>query len=78
MTFPETSAPPVNGTADSTIHDLGYRRYEGAREGARGAFRALFWQGVRPMFGLGRPIKAMKPERNSCGASSVGREELAG
>lgn len=43
--------------ATSTIHDLGYRRYEGAREGSRGAFRALFWQGFRAMFGLGRPWK---------------------
>ncbi|MFN9308358.1 MAG: ABC transporter permease, partial [Gemmatimonas sp.] len=42
---------------DSTIHDLGYRRYDGEREGARGAFRALFWQGFRAMFGLGRPMK---------------------
>jgi ABC-2 type transport system permease protein len=41
----------------STIHDLGYRRYDGAREGARGAFSALFWQGFRAMFGLGRPFK---------------------
>jgi ABC-2 type transport system permease protein len=43
--------------ATSTIHDLGYRRYEGAREGSRGAFRALFWQGFRAMFGLGRSWK---------------------
>jgi ABC-2 type transport system permease protein len=46
--------PDANG---STIHDLGYRRYDGAREGARGAFSALFWQGFRAMFGLGRPFK---------------------
>jgi ABC-2 type transport system permease protein len=44
-------------TTDSTIHDLGYRRYDGEREGARGAFRALFWQGFRAMFGVGRPMK---------------------
>ena len=42
---------------DSTIHDLGYRRYDGEREGARGAFRTLFWQGFRVLFGVGRPIK---------------------
>ncbi|WP_434479645.1 ABC transporter permease [Gemmatimonas sp.] len=41
----------------STIHDLGYRRYDGAREGSRGAFRALYWQGFRAMFGVGRPWK---------------------
>jgi ABC-2 type transport system permease protein len=44
-------------TTDSTIHDLGYRRYDGEREGARGAFRALYWQGFRAMFGVGRPMK---------------------
>jgi ABC-2 type transport system permease protein len=43
---------------DTTIHDLGYRRYDGAREGVRGAWRALFAQGFRAMFGLGRPLKS--------------------
>jgi len=43
---------------DTTIHDLGYRRYEGAREGVSGAWRALFTQGFRAMFGLGRPLKS--------------------
>lgn len=47
----------ASGAGESTIHDLGYRRYDGPREGARGAFRALFWQGFRAMFGLGRPLK---------------------
>jgi ABC-2 type transport system permease protein len=42
----------------SVIHDLGYRRYDGARDGAAGARRALFWQGFRAMFGIGRPAKA--------------------
>lgn len=42
----------------STIHDLGYRRYDGPREGARGAWVAMFTQGVRTMFGLGRTAKA--------------------
>lgn len=44
-------------TAESQIHDLGYRRYEGGREGASAAWRALFWQGFRAMFGLGRGAK---------------------
>ena len=48
----------MRGGAASTIHDLGYRRYEGARDGARGAFRTLFWQGFRTMFGVGRPWKS--------------------
>jgi len=43
---------------DTTIHDLGYQRYEGARDGVRGAWRALFGQGFRAMFGLGRPLKS--------------------
>lgn len=43
---------------DTTIHDLGYRRYDGARDGVRGAWRALFAQGFRAMFGLGRPLKS--------------------
>ena len=44
--------------SDTAIHDLGYRRYEGAREGVRGAWRALFAQGFQAMFGLGRPLKS--------------------
>ena len=60
MTGPaDTTRDPATRREDtSTIHDLGYRRYEGAREGARGAFRTLFWQGFRTMFGLGRPWKS--------------------
>lgn len=48
----------VRVTAESEIHDLGYRRYEGVRTGAWGAWRALFRQGFRAMFGLGRPAKS--------------------
>lgn len=43
---------------DTAIHDLGYRRYEGPREGARGAWSAIYVQGIRTMFGLGRTAKA--------------------
>lgn len=43
---------------ESTIHDLGYRRYSGSRVGASGAWSALYAQSVRTMFGLGRPAKA--------------------
>ena len=43
---------------DATIHDLGYRRYEGEMQGASGAWRALYWQGFRAMFGIGRSMKA--------------------
>ena len=45
-------------STESAIHDLGYRRYEGSRIGAAGAWRSLFWQGFRGMFGMGRPAKA--------------------
>jgi len=44
--------------SESTIHDLGYRRYDGPREGWWGAWQALFWQGFRSMFGLGRGLRA--------------------
>lgn len=36
------------------VFDLGYRRYAGAREGRARARRALFANGVRTCFGLGR------------------------
>lgn len=54
----DTRADARRVTAESEIHDLGYRRYEGARTGAWGAWRALFRQGFRAMFGVGRPAKA--------------------
>jgi len=43
---------------DTAIHDLGYRRYDGAHIGAAGAWRALYGQGLRSLFGLGRSAKA--------------------
>ncbi|MDQ6612973.1 MAG: hypothetical protein M3Y64_11105, partial [Gemmatimonadota bacterium] len=43
---------------ETAIHDLGYRRYDGPRDGAREAWGALFIQGLRTMFGLGRSAKA--------------------
>ncbi len=49
---------PVLTVDDTAIHDLGYRRYDGPRIGAIGAWRALYWQGLRSMFGLGRSAKA--------------------
>ena len=50
--------PTVASEGGSTIHDLGYRRYDGPRVGASGAFLAVYTQGLRAMFGLGRPAKA--------------------
>ncbi|MES2522892.1 MAG: hypothetical protein V4617_09360 [Gemmatimonadota bacterium] len=58
-------------TGESTIHDLGYRRYEGARVGATGAWGALFRQGFRAMFGLGRPAKAKAVAAFVCAASTL-------
>lgn len=42
----------------SAIHDLSYRRYHGSRIGRTGAWRALFSQSFRGMFGIGRPLKS--------------------
>lgn len=48
-----------NGAAaDATIHDIGYRRYEGKLLGDWGSWRALFWQGFRALFGVGRGLKS--------------------
>jgi len=49
---------PTEALAPAAIHDLGYRRYEGPRGGARMARRALFAQGLRALFGIGRPARA--------------------
>ena len=55
----ETSARSTGSTStDTAIHDLGYRRYDGPRDGAAGAWGAMFSQGLRAMFGLGRSAKA--------------------
>jgi ABC-2 type transport system permease protein len=44
------------------IYDLGYQRYDGPRLGRQNAFEALFWQGVRAAFGLGRrPASKIAP-----------------
>lgn len=53
-----TNPGAAPATAGSTIHDLGYRRYDGPRVGARGAWSALYAQSLRAMFGFGRPLKA--------------------
>jgi ABC-2 type transport system permease protein len=43
---------------ETAIHDIGYRRYDGTHIGAAGAWRALYWQGLRSMFGIGKSAKA--------------------
>ncbi len=41
-----------------SVYDLGYRRYEGVRLGRRHAVTALYVQGLRSAFGLGRRTAA--------------------
>ncbi|MQA93500.1 MAG: ABC transporter permease [Streptosporangiales bacterium] len=48
-------APAQRG---GVIHDIGYRRYEGARLGRGAAVRALFSHSVRAAYGFGRPGRA--------------------
>jgi len=40
------------------IHDIGYRRYEGARLGRGHILRSLYAHSMRTAFGLGRGVKA--------------------
>jgi ABC-2 type transport system permease protein len=54
-------ADPPGGstiTATSTIHDLGYRRYDGPRLGRAQIVRALTWHSFRAAFGFCRGAKA--------------------
>jgi ABC-2 type transport system permease protein len=44
--------------AVGAIYDIGYRRYDGARLGRRGAFSAVVRSGLRAAFGLGRPARS--------------------
>ena len=48
------NAAGAEGGGDGRVFNLGYRRYAGAREGRARARRALFINGVRTCFGLGR------------------------
>lgn len=43
-----------NGARSGVIHDLGYRRYDGTREGTGTIARTLFATGLRHAYGLGR------------------------
>ncbi|MFD0685591.1 ABC transporter permease [Actinomadura fibrosa] len=42
----------------STIHDIGYRHYDGRRNGRAYVLRSLYVHNVRAAFGLGRPARA--------------------
>ena len=45
-------------TSTGTVFDIGYQRYEGAREGRNRATVAVFKDGLRIALGLGRPPRA--------------------
>ncbi|WP_067454569.1 ABC transporter permease [Actinomadura macra] len=42
----------------STIHDIGYRHYDGRRSGRAYVLRSLFVHNLRAAYGLGRPARA--------------------
>ncbi|WP_242902998.1 ABC transporter permease [Actinomadura terrae] len=42
----------------STIHDIGYRHYDGRRNGRAYVLRSLYLHSLRAAFGLGRPARA--------------------
>jgi ABC-2 type transport system permease protein len=42
----------------STIHDIGYRHYEGRRNGRAYVMRSLYLHNLRAAYGLGRPARA--------------------
>ncbi|QFG23930.1 ABC transporter permease [Actinomadura sp. WMMB 499] len=42
----------------STIHDIGYRHYDGRRNGRGYVLRSLYVHNLRAAFGLGRPARA--------------------
>lgn len=42
----------------STIHDIGYRHYEGRRNGRAYVLRSLYVHNLRAAWGLGRPARA--------------------
>ena len=55
---PGAAAGAPAAAPEGQLFDLGYRRYHGPREGRRRALRALYVNGVRTCFGLGRGARA--------------------
>ena len=51
------TATPEGAAANSVIHDIGFRHYDGPRLGRSWAFRSLLLETFRGAFGLGRPAK---------------------
>ena len=52
------SDPQSNPSRPGVIHDLGYRHYDGLREGTGTIARTLFVTGLRHAYGLGRSGKS--------------------
>jgi len=50
--------PPSGAGRPGVIHDLGYRRFDGVREGSGAIARTLFATGLRHAYGLGRSGKS--------------------
>ena len=62
---PATPVPTVTGagttvatSAQGSIYDLGYQRYEGPRLGRAYAFRSLYTHGLAAAFGIGRSARS--------------------
>lgn len=52
------SEPPVTTGPQGEVFDLGYQRYDGPREGRSRARKAIYWDGVKLMLGIGRGPKS--------------------
>jgi ABC-2 type transport system permease protein len=52
------SEPPVTTSPQGEVFDLGYQRYEGPREGRARARKAIYWDGVKLILGIGRGPKS--------------------
>ncbi|WP_051831394.1 ABC transporter permease [Streptomyces violens] len=56
--MPESTTAPTGGPGPAaSIHDIGYRHYDGARLGRAYARRSLFSQSLRGAYGLGRSAR---------------------
>ena len=53
--------PVIASPSAGAIYDIGYRHYDGPRLGRAGAVRALYVQGLRTLFGIGRGGRAKIP-----------------
>ena len=59
MTAPNPAATsPAASSPAGSIYDLGYRHYEGKRNGRAYAMWSLFVEGLRNVWGFGRPMTA--------------------